>query len=388
MEGILVNGPINVARLEGDVMGIKKVIYIFMDFHSDVAHQTQCHSLDSMELPQYLVKMFEAGDRSRFFDLFLEISGTSLAGPDPTFRGRYKDEIARYFRDQIKRSKLRDINVRYHHVDIRDLIKNEVNDVVYNLHNIVRNIANNFVTRQDYDLLYNLLDRLQRRIDGVRKALTPRHRQGARATVDLEPDAMTRFFDKILTRYRHREIPPKLREILTVLDDRFSTLADLISEAIALVKGSADVVLKPIGELARVDFGVGKVFTYGRDVMKFIDFKHRLEVLVSQIEFLTIHTFSLIVDLFFLRRFLDKDYVTNGIVYTGVSHSLVYIYILVKYFDFKMTKVSYTGGDADADIEERIKKSTLQDLTEVEGIFLPKTFSQCVNMTEFPRGFS
>src|SRR5947208_3302472 len=36
MQGIFVNGPINAARLEGDVFGIHKVIYIFMDHYIDI----------------------------------------------------------------------------------------------------------------------------------------------------------------------------------------------------------------------------------------------------------------------------------------------------------------------------------------------------------------
>lgn len=43
-----------------------------------------------------------------------------------------------------------------------------------------------------------------------------------------------------------------------------------------------------------------------------------------------------------LRRFLDKTYITNSIAYTGMGHSMNYIYILLHEFDFKITHVSYT----------------------------------------------
>ncbi len=51
-------------------------------------------------------------------------------------------------------------------------------------------------------------------------------------------------------------------------------------------------------------------------------------------------TTSQIMDLYFLRRFLDKSYVTNGIIYTGAYHTMDIIYILINKFDFKLTHSS------------------------------------------------
>ena len=45
--------------------------------------------------------------------------------------------------------------------------------------------------------------------------------------------------------------------------------------------------------------------------------------------------FGRFTDIFFLRRFLDKEYITNAIVYAGALHINTYIDILIKEFDFK-----------------------------------------------------
>ena len=37
-----INGPTNVVRLEGKVNNIKKVIYVFFDFHIEPNFQTTC----------------------------------------------------------------------------------------------------------------------------------------------------------------------------------------------------------------------------------------------------------------------------------------------------------------------------------------------------------
>ena len=44
---------------------------------------------------------------------------------------------------------------------------------------------------------------------------------------------------------------------------------------------------------------------------------------------LSLIIFTNITDLFFLRRFLDKDYITKAITYTGAVHSINYINFLV-----------------------------------------------------------
>ena len=43
---------------------------------------------------------------------------------------------------------------------------------------------------------------------------------------------------------------------------------------------------------------------------------------------------------YFLRRFLDKDYITKNIVYTGFIHTIEYLYFLVKHYDFKIIEIN------------------------------------------------
>ena len=37
-----ISGPVNVVRVEGYINNIKKVLYLFMDIHVFVFHQTKC----------------------------------------------------------------------------------------------------------------------------------------------------------------------------------------------------------------------------------------------------------------------------------------------------------------------------------------------------------
>lgn len=104
-------------------------------------------------------------------------------------------------------------------------------------------------------------------------------------------------------------------------------------------------------------------------------------------ENLEIQIFSALTDIFFLRRFLEKDYVTNGIAYTGAAHSVNYIYMLIKYFDFKITHYSYINIENQDlnNLHRQIKNSST--FRDVDIYFSLPYLSQCSDMTSFPKLF-
>mgnify|MGYP003446168035 CR=1 FL=1 len=68
-----VSGPLNVARLEGEVNGIKKVIYLFMDFHLDISQQLECSNIYAQHINTYLLNNFKKlKDSGKMYDIFLE----------------------------------------------------------------------------------------------------------------------------------------------------------------------------------------------------------------------------------------------------------------------------------------------------------------------------
>ena len=68
-----VSGPLNVARLEGEVNGIKKVIYLFMDYHLDIQNQLECSNIYAHHVNTYLLNNFKKlKDSKKMYDIFLE----------------------------------------------------------------------------------------------------------------------------------------------------------------------------------------------------------------------------------------------------------------------------------------------------------------------------
>jgi hypothetical protein len=96
--------------------------------------------------------------------------------------------------------------------------------------------------------------------------------------------------------------------------------------------------------------------------------------------------YVLFMDLYFLRRSLDKDYVTNSLVYTGAKHSTNYIKYLVDNFDFKVTHAYYSKTEDMNKLNSMIKKMT--DTEEVFDLFLPLTLNQCIDVSGFPKNFT
>ena len=84
---------------------------------------------------------------------------------------------------------------------------------------------------------------------------------------------------------------------------------------------------------------------------------------------------------------MDKTYITNGIVYTGIGHSINYIYYLVHDFNFKITHYSYSKEQDLNKINKIIKSLDKKNVT-INDLFYPKTIIQCIDLSSFPLNFN
>ena len=64
---IHINGPVNFFRLKNK----EKEIYIFFDYHINIATQTECDNYNSINIDKYLLKFFINNKEN--IDFFLEI---------------------------------------------------------------------------------------------------------------------------------------------------------------------------------------------------------------------------------------------------------------------------------------------------------------------------
>ena len=116
-----------------------------------------------------------------------------------------------------------------------------------------------------------------------------------------------------------------------------------------------------------------------------LDHLYNIQILFSKLALQVFIVSSSIVDLYFYRRFLDKSYITNAVVYTGAAHGQNHIYNLVKYFDFKITHASYIYSSDIKDIQNIVKKSNGR--IDIEKYFIDKETYQCSDLSTFPEAF-
>ena len=93
----------------------------------------------------------------------------------------------------------------------------------------------------------------------------------------------------------------------------------------------------------------------------------------------------LLMDLYFLRRFLDKDYIKNAILYCGADHSISIIYILVNHFKFKITHSTSNINN----INKKIKNNDYINVIHNGYLTLinNKYIQQCSDISSFPKNF-
>ena len=68
----LINGPINIVRLKGEVNNVHKIVYFYFDIHLDIKKQTKCnYEKKSIDVDKYLEHVFK--NTKKPLDFFMEI---------------------------------------------------------------------------------------------------------------------------------------------------------------------------------------------------------------------------------------------------------------------------------------------------------------------------
>lgn len=405
-KNIEVSGPVNVIRMEGNIRGIKKVIYLFLDYHINVREQTQCTNVFSEDVQKYFANSFFRLNKSpKTYDFFLEIYPSELAEkrkmyPNVDNREKYIEEVVKFFRKLFvydpKKNKV-SINklfksIRLHYIDIRDYFKTDIFERVSE----AKNIANNFMCNQNIsidglEIIIELLQVMQDHIDlivGVlsddrRKKLTKK-RVIRPASSSTDIDALEYLANKIKELYNYDEVRKKMNELLDrniknfheTLEDLDNTI-EIFQEYITSLQNAGNKLIRDDNTIYLFSYGLS-IYTIRNMI---VDIINRVETLVDD-KF--VEYFARFIDIYFLRRFLDKDYITNAITYTGALHSNTYIHVLINMFNFKITHASYSKYNDLNRLNSEIKNKSLMEIQE---LIMPQTLEQCSDMSHFPRNF-
>jgi len=388
----LINGPVNAIRLEGEIFGIKKILYVFCDMHMDIYEQTQCESWISQDFTSFLAHEFSKIDKNKSVDFFFETWENMLKTRHYPNRDKYIEETSKFFNKMIRFDKdKKNIgtefgnNVRFHYIDIRDYFNKNINNILNEISNVLYDVKS-FLLHSDVKYFIDLTNNLLIEITDIIHLLSDPKNDSVKSTNNYDKNRMIIVMKKINYNYKHNEtkkgIQPILDNIIKKLKELSTNLIDfnkLLSEYELYIKkfnrdsdlyrklNTSTIIYSP-------DFKITNKYLYNIKE-KFYD-----------IDLLILHSFSQITDLYFLRRFIDKDYVTNAISYTGLNHSILYIHTLVRYFNMKITNASYIKDPIDKVNKELLNYDVADK--DVRLFFYPPKLIQCSDLSSFPDNFN
>ncbi len=408
---LLVSGPVNTIRLEGKIGDINKVLYVMFDFHLEIEQQTQCKDIRAKHITNFLVDNFDRITGSdKIYDFFLEITPGNISyAPQTDLTKMYLLAIRQAFIKSFiydpKKSKVvmskTFPNIRFHYIDIRDFILLEVDQIFNSLEQHIDDIYHiKQISKQDisdlmdginiavaklkviYDLIYGKDSFNNNEANKKNLSIIP---SSFKSLVKYTPSTVTEInrvvINKITGNQKYEAVTKVFNSyISTTHKKNFHTLLDKLGEMYKYLADVKDTIHK-IDYLYYNSHDIENCYTYEPDFVNNITIISKLYSMFFIIGDLQLKLMNKLVDFYFLRRFLNKDYITNSLVYAGAWHSMFYVYMLVKHFNFKITHASYCSKDI-SKINDIIKEESLY--CNMHQYFLPPKLNQCSDLTNFP----
>lgn len=376
-----INGPINIVRIEGEINGIMKILYIYFDFHMDVTQQTKCEDFLSDDVTKYIKKeLLETSDKD--IDFFMEhrmdTPGNNLIKYSK-YKDKYIEEMEKFFYQNFRKEKAEFKNVRFHYADIRNssiLFSNRTID------NILLDYSCMNYRIQNATTMINIYSDNIKYINDIINILT-----GKEIKIDkkIKDDPIKKVID-ISKKYNNKNVKEKIKELIDLFIKDANELIKLLSNGINLIIEHENICKSYYDENGfrkRTKDKETEIESYYYDDDDKIASIKKNHNLIFQ-KHMEIH--SSIMDMYFLRRFCDKTYITHGIFYGGGAHCMRYINYLVKAFDFKITHASYSS--------EKISKLNnilsvkIYDDHELNKYLYPPLLIQCSDISDFPKHFN
>jgi hypothetical protein len=370
----LINGPNNVIRLTNG----EKVIYIFGEYHNNLYEQSECSFNEkhkSLDIDKFLLNFFTK-EKIIEFDLFIETHKDWLIyyKTADSYRLPYIKQIRKIVGNKydIKDNEIiiskNFPNFRFHYFDFRLSISESVKELNFNyFHNFNTTI---YPYPYNYLSLYNIYQDLKVLIDNLNLLLK---------FLSLEKTECN-YIDKIKNNYKNKEIKKKINFIYD-------------NHTIKCIEYNINLSNKILDYI-----DLHKIENLGISIEIKIEEKLKLQQVILLDLFLLrcniSHLFCTLVDLYLLRRILDKQYTKNNIIYCGMHHLTNISIFLVKYFNFKITNIYFNNN---LDFNKEIIKIKINDYCEYSHLTYllsnkkldeHMVADQCVNLFDFPPNFT
>lgn len=349
----LINGPNNVIRLINN--DSSKILYIFGDYHLETNNQTECvinNEYESLDIDKFIL-LFMKKNKDKKYDIFAEIPDYlfnfyTLYKKDFFFKQKYIFNFDKIFNFKILNKY---INFRFHFMDIR------YNIIFFKL---IKEGMVAFLSGSSYigSVLLNYLSEITNLIKIFK--------------INLNKNS---YIKKILNKYSDSKIKKKIIFIFNLVLKKINFLIKNFNDLIKIIKTSN--YKNEYINVSSPETNIDKICN--------ININHFVE------EFGKICV--IITDLYFIRRFLDKKYINNSILYTGLTHMSDISYLLVKYFNFTITHIEYINNKKNINILiDKLPNNNFDYLDILDNLFTKKIDNnriyQCTNLFNFPDNFT
>jgi hypothetical protein len=366
-----INGPNNVVRLTDG----NKILYIFGDYHYDEHYQNECNyddNYDSIDIDKLLLKFIKT-EKEKEFDFFFETDEHDFKPEiNNQRRNKYIFQVGKLFNSKIKMDNNKIIinekykNFRFHYFDIRHNI-DFFKSIRYNMdsyYNILKFLFNNLYYKT-YTFDFNTL-------------LSYNERLITETTQNIEYLQSDENINIKKIRNKYQNV-----KIKHIINNMFN---------IHVIKN----LKRQITRLTKINLYMNNNIDILTD--KTIKEKRKVKILykIYSITYSCCENlfdaYVVLTDLFFIRRFLDKDYIKNAITYTGLMHMNDIIYILTKYFNYKITNIFYKNNDFKLETIKNLKTKNFKHLSIMGDNLYNRNhyygYNQCVDLFSFPSNFS
>ena len=399
---LIVNGPVNVFRLNGKIGSVDKTLYIFVYQRSDT--RNECDNIYSIDIESYLYRCMNKNKSP--LDIFVHALFRLTPNNDGTNFLKYhlhrtNDMFSKIINPDknIDRhgEKMSTVlpNVRVHSVLIGDFFR----DIVQ-IHNIAKkNLKHMFVKLFNGDVYIlpisldytkEILRQYTVLVDNVLSAF---------GSEECNETAMNirNTIHNMRTKIKDYDVRTMTNNLLDTAHKRIhhisEKLGQLINEFNTFVeKNNISFQRDPKSIKVQLDLYDGHRYLYSDNIKNesLLTYIEKLLSLFEEIESMFKSAYGIIYVAMTLRRFLDKEYITRGLINDEMSFFTEYmLVILMSTFKFNLTNVAYATVNLSDLVKEITKCKTIFEIDEDNGqdfrkyLYRP-TFSLCSDMTNFP----
>lgn len=404
---IFINGPVNYIKIYNKEKN--KTVIILMDYHVPIDKQKKCEEYDAKDVNMYIYK--ELKETKVPLDFFLEIVPTEVNNMNKYYSNdNYITETKKIFKKIYAENQSKpNSNIRLHYIDVRDysyiynitnivdeiisiLKSNKLDNILFIIEklkkiNLILELVNNYIeltinSKIKYESIDLINISLKKNIDSKDYSLD-----------EILTFGLAELLDKILNKYTNKELKNNItkyfkenyiklskklviyiKELIQNVSEIYLSLDKSHIQQNLIVK---DVILNNKLELKSKYIGYGiDFFEYDKQWENILNETNKLQLIIIKMG-------SVFMDCFFLRRLLEKNQIKKSIVYTGLAHSVMYIWFLVKFYDYSIEDYYFIAKDkldknAIKDLEIKIKKS--ESPFDIFEFLVPPKLTQCIKI--------